>query len=383
MIITSRFDVWSLCLFIFIGILGAFFLYKGNKVKDNAILVKKGKKYFALFWLLFTCFAAFRYVGDNVGGTDSMNYINYFKNCLNDNSNYLDLIREPLFLIYCQMIRIVTSHTWIFFFITYGIIAFSYLYFIKCFCPTDIEYSPFILVIFPYLRSLCTMRSGLAIAIYLLGLTQIEKRKWLCVILLVCSVFIHRMSIVYCVIFIFYYLYKNHIWKLKGYRLAIFFAFYIIISYLGALVVRQFVISNNLFSGTDSYYIQMSVGSSILDRWPMFIMQLLLLIFMVMTSKKINDNKMMFIVKTFCIFDICMLPASLVIGIWRGSEFLYIIRLIMWGSCIKAFLKYFEKNSKRFIQIVFFIAFLLWLIFRICSEYEDLGIMPYLFTIMI
>ena len=329
-------------------------------------------------------FASLRKVDYLIGGADAQRYVSRFINILDtESNNSVDILTsESLFTLYLKSIRYLTSNYLVFFFITYGFIAFSYCYAINYFTKLykkeiDTSGISFVLLVFPYLKSFCTLRSSFAIAVFLIGLTYIDRNKYLSLVLLVSTFFIHRMSIMYVLIWFFYYAYKNRISKMSKTKYFIFVFAYIIISVLIAQKFQSVIIEKGWLEGTDLYYIKKSINRSLFSRWPMFIAQLLLLCSMTFfkNDKKISDDCNM--IDVFCAFDFIMIPASLVFGFWRANEYLYVIRLLQWSYIIPVMTNSENTKQRLMKKMAILLILLLWLIFRIYSEWDDLKIMPY------
>ena len=87
------------------------------------------------------------------------------------------------------------------------------------------------------------------------------------------------------------------------------------------------------------------------------------------------DKKRIEIIYLICVFDFMLIPVNYIMNIWRGYEFFYVARLVMWGEVIASSLiaKY------RIVKLLIFAAFVAWMIFRVERTYEDSALMPYFF----
>lgn len=381
--INPYFDIFSLLLYVFIGIIGALFIKYSNLNKPLHVpFIRSGELLFYIYFIaLFVGLAVSRKVGYNIGGTDALNYIEIFENAFSGGDRFEE--QEQLFMLFNKIIRSFTANYKIYFLICYFIIVFAYIYFIKNFVHEKISYIPFILLIFPFLKSFNTLRTSLAIALFLIALVLLKKRKYLIsYILVIATFFIHRMSILYILFIPFYLLFRRRFVKLQGFRLLIFFVFFIGIGYISARFIQQYVLAFQIvYSSTDLYYVSTSMGNSILQNWPMMVPYVLLFIAYMFGYNKLDNDSATDLLKILCAYDIIIMPVSLVLGMWRANEYLYLARIIMWGFLIKQYSNKFESHSRQTFYIVVFVAFLSWLIFRICSEWNEIGIMPYLLNI--
>ena len=382
---TAHFDIASLVLYVLIAISGSLLIKAANNNKSVKIpYIRSGEfLYYTILFVVFVVFAVFRKVDANVGGTDAPAYIYNFENIFNTGTRYE--YQEQLFLVFIKAVRYLTDEYKVYFLICYSLIAYSYIYFLKNFLPDKaVSYIPFILLLYPYLKSFNTLRSSLAIAIFLIALVCLLKKKNVLGTLLIFSTFfIHRMSILYIVFVPFYFLFRKQVCGYGRRKLLLFLIFFILASYLCARFLQHFIIAFQLlYSDTDAYYLTKSIETGILTRWPMLLPHFLLLVFLLSFQNKLPKNGKADFLKILCIFDIIIMPVSVVLGMWRANEYFYVARLITWGVLIELFSNLFSKSSKIIVKLVVFAAFLTWLIFRICSEWQELKIMPYLLDIV-
>ena len=113
-------------------------------------------------------------------------------------------------------------------------------------------------------------------------------------------------------------------------------------------------------------------------RYPMFLGQLLLFVFLFLNYNSISWDDKSKSLRTLFIYDLWMVPAGLVLGMWRSIEYLYLVRLSLWAILIYALTQKSSQVVATFIKISFFFVFAAWLIFRIYKEYEDTKISPYI-----
>ena len=161
------FDLDTLLLYIAIGLCTVFF------VRTNINSNKKGYSFFILFILLLV-FSVSRKVGINLGGMDAFSYENIFINL-----DFARLIEnnEFLFVYFTDIIRSFTANPVIYRLFCYALIIFSYIYFIKEFCPKNASSIPYLLVMYPLLMSFNTMRNSMAMAMILIGLVLMNRKK--------------------------------------------------------------------------------------------------------------------------------------------------------------------------------------------------------------
>ena len=298
------------------------------------------------------------------------------------------------------MIRLFTDEPKVFFAISYGFIAVCYCVFIEKFCPYNGSAVPFGLLIFPYLKAFCTLRSSMAVALFLIALVVYSgKKRWLGVLLMIAILFIHRMSIAYSVFFLFDWIFEKIVDRLYGVRLGAVLFLVGLAGVMCARLLQWAILATGILDNTDSWYLRQSMGKSLFLRFPMFFAHMMVFVFLILLDKKIGRSKQWKWIRRFLAFDIVIFPATIVLGFWRANEYMYLVRLIVWSQLIPAGKPYFtawlrnckwlkfkksirmkltEKRCNQIYRFVVTCVFLAWLMFRIYSEWDDLKIMPYI-----
>ena len=212
--------------------------------------------------------------------------------------------------------------------------------------------------------------------------------KWLAILFAIFSIFIHKASILY-VCFLFVYLYDRK----KGLTLIGCFAGMAVATLAGVLVQKLFLSSSMSFfdNGSYAYYATNSIGSSFFDSfWKIVFGQILLLAMLVFFNKPITSfikslpsedaDKARFL-KFIVLFDLATIPVTFVLGIWRGYEYLYIFRLLMWGIVVSAISVGLNRQSKWAINVITLLLFAFWIGNRWFATYADSALMPYVFQL--
>lgn len=369
------FDLNSLLLYTIIGILGAYCIRLGiNNRNDVSFPWQTG---YVCFILMYVLLAGLRLVTPNgIGGKDTYGYEIEFLDSLLSTSRFDE--QDVLFGLYNKVIRSITDNAIVYRFICYFIITYAYVYFINAFCIKRISCIPFIVLMIPYLKSFNTMRSSLAIAVILIGLVLLKKKKTIWSIVLICSsVFIHRMSILFVLFLPFYAIFKNFKYSKSKIRLIFVTSIFTIIAYFSAIYVQDYVLQMGVLEGNDTAYIKMNRESSILETSVTLLPLLLISIMWLICMRKLKTNYDTSFLKLMVIFDIISTPVAFILGMWRASEYFYVGRLAFWSYLIPAFSSRFNITIRKVINVVFFILFTGWLVYRICREWEPCGLMPY------
>lgn len=334
-----------------------------------------------IIWLFVT---VFRKVDYGIGGSDAIQYVLYFRDCLKPNLHTLYAEHLDIgFQLLTKAIRFFTSNYKIYFALIYGIIIISYAVFINEFTPTNIYYEPMLLVFFVYLRGFTSLRTNISVAFLLLAIVSLYRnKKILAAIWLILCLGMHIASFLFVPFFAFYFLYNNK--RLKIYQWGLLYGLILV----GAKVVQQIVMRMTGLRGAYAYYASANLNASFFDNgWKIAFGQLLLLgLFFVFQSDIVKavrnysevDKKRYQFIYLMCAYDFLMIPVNFILGIWRGYEYFYIPRLILWGIVIKTISYYLKASNRKLLRIVTLLVFLAWMIFRVYSTYEDSLLMPYI-----
>ena len=377
----ARWDWVSVIIYCLISFICVYCIKKANHKN-----IKQKQIYYSIWLFIWVIFASFRYYDYHIGGTDTLNYVEFFENI---NSGYL----RPYFQhynigywVFNRIIRFFTSNVRIYFIILYSIITISYVIFIDELIPENTYYAPYFLVFFLYLRSFNTFRTNLSVALLLFSLIEAKhNKKILSILLMIISCSIHVSSILYAPVIFFYWIYKKRQINIKE---SLIFA---VIFYFVGLIGRT-LLPVIFDSSLDAYasYSMRNVGVSFFSNfWKIVFGQLVLLIFIIIFNQTINQsiekedpqtqNNLLF-VKILCIYDLILIPTSFLLGFWRAPEYLYLARIIMWGYLLRILsYKYFTLNSQIYIIYISYIIYIFWFINRLGATWEDSGLLPYIF----
>lgn len=374
------FDNFSIVIFLFVGTVCMLSvkIAKGD-YKYNSIPSFNGL--FFLFSIL-VLFATIRKVGFALGGSDALGYQSRFLDYYNHGAERYEST-DILFGYYIGALRFFTDNPYIYRFISYGIIAWGYVAFIKKFCPQYASSIPFICIVYPYLRSFNTMRNSISIALFLFSVIALYDRKTIkCIIFFLCSVMIHRLSFIMVAFFPFYFLFRNFITNANKKQITIFVCVFILLSYLLAVQLQKFIIVFSFLQdngNADFWYLTHGEGKNILNNWPMYLVHVMLLIALLLRYKNMPKTRQVNFIKIIFIFDIIMLPATLILGMWRFAEYFYVSNLILWGVIISVICKKLSYHSAIICKCFIAIGFYTLLYIRIEREWEPACLLPYLF----
>lgn len=388
--IMLRWDISSMIFYIILGLIAVICLYNSQKRKSSSSHNWLFKDKYLFWWLLiWVMVAALRYVHSPIGGRDSSNYATYFEICRNDVMPlyFEHFAGDILFKYYNQAIRLFTSEYHIYFLITYGIICYVLIDFCKRFCPSKINYTPFLLLFYWYLLSFNTIRSHLAIVVILTACILLLKEKNKeAIMVALCSGLLHKAGLLYamCIPFCVIFLKKRLTFKL--------FVILMAVSIVASTSLQEFFISYTSdmeLSGAYNAYAAQAVGRSFFENaWKIAFEQLALAAFLLVSFKKFEafsdalpnqERRKVQIIYLICLYDFLLIPVNYVLNIWRGYEFFYIPRLIMWGMLIFIFLRRKSLKYAKIYSFLILICFVSWMVFRVWNIWDDTGLMPYVF----
>lgn len=387
--ITPHWDAFSMLVYILMGIIGALCIKKSNTSELSIPANRKKTNWPYIIWFLsWEVFAVFRYVSYPLGGIDATAYIQYFEVCKNPMgfafAQHVDLMYKVINII----VRTFTDDYHFLFFIIYGFIIISYMLFVDELKFRHMKYAPMIILVYIYIRGFNTIRTNLGAACVLLAIVFYHRgNKIKAIIFAILSFFFQVASIIYAGFIAFCYLYQKK--KMKPFKI-------VILTFMAAAVARfaQYIIANVeipfLSHGSYRWYAVYSQDGTTFftSYWKIAFPQLILAVVLVVLWKDLNndikkrqtvDGERIYYLKLLCLYDIILIPVTYVLNIWRGYEYLYIARIMLWCEIIPLICRKFDKSLKKVLNIMFIIVFIAWMIFRQYNTWEDSGLMPYIF----
>ena len=376
---TGEMDIFTLCLYFIIGIFGAMLLKRGASADAKTYQFKQGgriNQYYFVFFVILLIFAVFRKVGPDLGGADALGYARDYQTGILPAKYQTS---EQLYGIFIGFLNRFFHNYKLHFIVIYGLILAAYLGFFKRYASSRNLMIPMLLLVFPYLKSFNTIRSSIAIAVFLIALSLIEKKKLLSLLLILSIFFIHRMSILFIPIWFYYWFVKKWATEIKRWKLVLLAIVLIGGSIIVATYMRSYVLALGIMNDTDTWYLSRNLQKSWLNYYPMYAAHFILLFAILLFDKKVDQTEEYQTLKIFCFYDIAVLPAALILSFWRANEFLYISRLIMWGYLLRVPEKRLTDSSKWIYRCFVFIIFMAWLYLKIQGEWDDCKLMPYIF----
>lgn len=387
---STYWDYTSLCIYLAQAIIGMVCLKYMIKDTESIGSVKNlAQPYVLGLLLVWTLMAAFRLVGREIGGTDALNYIRDFYNCLTPSKLSKHSTGDICFLWMQQIVRRFTDNYHIFFIVVYGFIAIAIVTFIKRFNNKIFCSIPLVLAFYLYLRGYNTLRSNMAIAFILLGLVSVaDKHYKYAYFFMLCSMLTHKAGILYAMSIPYLHIAIN-----RGIKPKYIAIVGVSLLFLVPIVRDRFIeyASMNEMNGAYRSYARSAMKNNdwLSGSTENFMQYLLSLIVIVSTPKirRVFSNCDMYIYQTvnmllyICYFDMMMIPFNVMMGIWRGNEFFYIPRLCMWGVVIYVYTRNTDSGMKANVYLLLFAYFIAWFVFRLNRTYEASDLMPYILDV--
>ena len=384
---TPHWDWLSMLLYIIIGVIGAVCIQNVNKrcILKICKLSSKSSYAYIVWFVIWVAFATWRYIGSHIGGMDAPAYIQYFDVCLNPKGYWFADHVDLLYRVVNKIIRIFTDDYHVLFIVLYGFILISYIVFVENFRFSHMNVAPLILIVYIYTRSFNTLRTSLGIGCVLLSYVYLRKNKnGKAIIFAIASTLFQIASLIYAGFLLFYYLYKK-----RNVRIEKWIAWILLAAIVGR--IGQYIISNYdipfLSHGAYRWYaVYSQAGQTFFSNyWKISFTQIILGIVMVLMWKPLKReigsrvpeerNRLEFL-RLICIYDIILIPVTYILNIWRGYEYLYIARLLMWAELIPLISRRVSYNGRMVIKIGSVLFFIGWLIFRMYNTWEHSRLMP-------
>ncbi|MDD6170415.1 MAG: EpsG family protein [Lachnospiraceae bacterium] len=253
-------------------------------------------------WFILTFLASVRCVGDNFGGADAANYaFYYFRDGNVDKS-------EKLFYYIGIIVRKFTDNYHIYFFVIYGIIVFSFLFFAYKIFKEDVSFAELFLYANIYVSSYGIMRQWLAISIMMVAVILTTEKKYKSAIIVsIFSVFIHTSMILIVVILAGVYVLEIFSIQINSKTLLLLALMCNLVSFCGQTIIKQ------LISKTD-YIVYLDLEYSWLGYIPAIVFMIVFLLFGDVLAQKHEGDK---IVIYFIFANLALVYIAVALGMFR------------------------------------------------------------------
>lgn len=384
-----QWETGSMIFYVILGLIASYTLYCSKKYTKYNSKWLFNDKYLTIWFCIWVIVATYRLIDFPIGGTDATNYVTFFQICLNNYwPEFFDhFAGDLLFKYFNQIIRLISSDYHLYFFVTYSLMCYAFISFYNEFTPNKTNFTPYVLTFFLFLRGFSSIRSHLSIVVIIFACILLLRQKYKSALFVAfLSAFIHKAALLYAMFIPFYLIFHKRGISLKLTLLLIFAS-----SFLASIFQELFIVytSDMELSGVYNSYASKSIGTSFLDNaWKIAFEQMLLGLFMLVNHKKLKQyisvlsetgKRKVNIIYMLCIFDLLLIPVNFTLNIWRGYEYFYLARIVMWGILLYIHTMKFSPKLQRGFSFIFLLCFISWMIFRVWSTWETSGLMPYIF----
>ena len=366
---------WNTLSFLFYIFLGVYFYITTRYLCKTNIK----KRWFFLVVILFSLFpviiSTFRFVNDQVGGTDANAYIEHFMLSTSFNEDIVSALTfktksSPAFDFLCFAIRNFTDDYHFFFFFIYSfIIVVQYLVCVEFFRNKTV-FIPLVYLAYFFLQSFNIIRFMFGLSVLEIGLILLNRKKIVLAILLCfISSLIHSsliVSIPLALSFVVFNIIKRH----KEFFLVVF----VVVTNIVLIVLKPYIV---LFINDSIYEGYMSSSLNINANLTCILCAVSSLFFLKDFKQKKDFNYLML----FCVFfDFACLPGITYINFFRIHIIFAIPRLYIWGQEIEiVYKKLGDKKTRTVLLVSAMTTILFYTIFRFCRDWYGAGLMPYHF----
>lgn len=374
-------DNGTLLLYLSMGIIPTLVINYKFKNKGKKVLVLS----FVIWWLVWTFVASFREVSYKIGGIDALDYLNYFDVCLEENLSFRYTTHfDVLFRLFTKGIRLITSNRYVYFWILYGFVHLTYILFLNKFSTKKSLNQSYLLSFIPIMLGFCSIRTCLAIGVLLLAIILMYEKKYiLTFILLIATVLIQKGMITVVPMPLFYLFTRNKkiSWK---YVMGLMSGVTLL-----SLFMREFFISNYTGMIEVSYinYARRAVNDGFFkDFWKLCFGQLVTAMIAFVFRKEIQDGEKTLnmeefekysFIKSLLIYDFLLIPTSYLFHIYRGYQYLFLMRIIFLGYITPMIISKYNSRSKKAFNIFLFCVYVGFFILYFYRYYDVSYISPY------
>lgn len=302
-------------------------------------------------------------------GSDTANYVNYFENATKFSFDWDRLFTfqqmEPGFKYYLYLIRQITDNYTVYFFITYSIVAYGYIAFIKYFFNDGTNCIFLQLFIIFYASNMSGARSALGTFFLLFSFIALDKKKYLRAIILtlIACGFHYTMMFNFFVIIMCWILMKKtlipnkHFWVL-----ALIIA--IVFSGAGAFFLK------GIFAETKYDYYS-SVSSEKLSLLGSVFYLLYFIICIGFYDKLIKEKQSLLIITLSLM---ATYPLLFITGAYRIPNYYALPRLLIWCKASDYLIEEQEgRNMVFLVELILEVIVVLYMLFRFTRSAEDGG----------
>ena len=359
-----------------ISILFALAIRSKNKHKTFKIYklnIETKYIYYTIIYSILIIFLVFRYIGNEVGGADTYNYMGFFDGFTYIKFDIKDIISlsgyEYLFYNFMCLVKFFGGNFTIFEFFIYSFMIIAYIFIVDKFINDERECLMIILSFIPILKSLNIIRNIYATFIGYIALYFLSQKKYIKYLLFCIIAFLNHYI---AIILIIYGIFDKIISKIiNSKKKLLIFSGSIFLLSMVMIPIVQLMLNHTGFSR----YIN-STEISLYGYIPIIIFYVMLMLNdnLVEDIKKHNHE---ILYKTY-IFQVIVLPVFLIInGAGRMLLFFELLRYILYADIYMFYRKKIPKKYTIIYDVTAVTVCLLWLAFRIWRMWDGYCLMPY------
>lgn len=302
-------------------------------------------------------------------GTDTDHYISYFQYATSFNFDWSRLFTfkqmEPGFQYYLYLLRKITDNYTFYFFVTYSIIAYGYIAFIKYFTK-DVSNLTFLqLFIFFYVSNMSGARSALGTFFILFSFIALDKKKYFKAILLTfCACTFHYTMIFNFIIIAGYWIFSKKFFNSNRSIWIVMVCVMAVLSSSASFFIK------GIFSDT-KYDFYSSVSTEELSLLGSIFYLFYFVLCIIYYQKLLKDKPTLLIITMLLMVAY---PFLFITGAFRIPNYYALPRLVIWCQMSD----YIEENEKspqgkQIVRIAIQAVVLLYMLFRFTRAAEDSG----------
>lgn len=350
---------------------GAIIQFKRKKSSvniKNSIYLKKENMYYFTAYLILLLIASLR--TSNVG-SDTAVYVGYFNSSSSFNFSIQQLFSfnqiEPGFQIYLEIVKNITNNYNIFFLITYSMVAYSYIRFIRYFFDEKSDYLFLQIFIFFYVSNMSGMRSAMGMIFLLPSFIALSKQKYIkSIALTLCACCFHYTMMFNLGIIVMVWVLGSPYFKRKRWIFPTFMLIVSIFSYAGLNIL------NGLISTTKYGFYTTSIEDlSLLGSLFYVIFTIFIFCYHENLMRYIKNKEILGSMYYISISFLIVYPAIFLTSAYRIPNYYAMPRLTIWASIVKIIESKIKPDSRMYFRIIIQILVVLYLLFKFTRSAVD------------
>ncbi len=347
---------------------------KGKKIKIFKWEIQLKYVYYLTIYLIFIIFSSFKYIGNRVGGSDTLNYVKFFNEYGYIHFDFIQTLLfnslEYIFYNTMYLIKILGGTFRTFLIIINSVIIISLIYFVDKEVYDEKKCIWLVLAFLPLLKSLNIIRNCVAAFIGFISISLLNKGKigW-SIIFAIIAFLNHYISVILFALIVFYKYFPNR--YLEDRKKVIISNIISIVLTIALIPILKLIIKN---TGYAAYLDNIKIS-----LWG-YIPYIIIYILMIADKKFINYLKDCnhYGYYKMVYFLSLILPAFIAVNAaYRILLFFELPIILMSADLMQYYKKYIPKKYTKIYYIGITILIFAYYIFRIYRIWDGNCIMPY------